>query len=86
MLLQGGQLEIRWWFSAVYDGSASSGTLQKRQFLKFKIFEYIFYLCMYIEYIYDIYDIHLVDYILYKYIFNINILMHELICNLFNIF
>lgn len=44
MSLQGGQLEIRWWFSAVYDGSASSGTPQKRQFLKFKIFEYMFYL------------------------------------------
>lgn len=86
MLLQDGQIEIRWRFSTVSYGSASSGRLQKRQFLKFKIFEYIFYLCNVCILSISIRHIYLVDHILYKYIFNITILTHELMCNLFNIF
>lgn len=61
--------------------------VQKRQFLKFKIFEYIFYLaCNVCILSISIRHIYLVDPYLYKYIFNIAILTHELMCNLFNIF
>lgn len=82
MLLQDGQIEIRWRFSTVSYGSASSGRLQKRRFLKFKIFEYIFYLFNVCISSISIRHIYLVDHILHKYIFNITILTHELMCNL----
>ena len=73
MLLRAGQIEIRWWFSTVSYGTASSGRLQKRQFLKFKIFEYIFYLFTVCILSISIRHIYLVDHILYKYIFNLNV-------------